>query len=73
MSHLDLLNLLDEDAKQAHAMHATPGAETLSTAIAKAVGVGKHTLKEILAAAVSGYLTGGYAGAIAAVLALLVA
>ncbi len=64
--------LLDEDQRVAAAPRGA-GAhhDTMTTATAKAIGAG-FDLKTILAAALSGYLTGGLQGAIAAVLALLI-
>jgi len=74
MDQAKLQEMLDADQADCHAMRATPGVapkETLTTAIGKAVAAGRHTIRDILAAAGAGYLTGGLQGAITAVLALL--
>jgi hypothetical protein len=74
MTDVELKNLsecLDKDQVECKKMKAGgPKAETLSSAIGKGLTAG-FTLWDLLKAAAVGYATGGLAGAIAAVLALI--
>ncbi len=72
LSHEETKNLnacLAEDEQHAKVMRTTSGAqaETVSSAIGKGLAKG-FSLLDLLKVAAVGYATGGYAGAIAAVL-----
>ena len=69
------VNALDEDEKNCKTMKAAAAGAaplpTFSDAAAKALGAG-FNMKQIIGAFISGYATGGFAGGVAAVLALIV-
>lgn len=69
------VNALDEDERNCHTMKAAaPGAApmpTFSDATAKALKAG-FNMKQIITAFLGGFATGGFAGGVAAVLALIV-